>query len=116
MLEYSPEPWEIQSWIKEIQDSAGNTVLRASNVLTMTDAHRIVACVNFCRHLPTGTIEKLLALHVGAASALQWLRLQEHGCRVTKGNDLIDVCWQCGHIQPQHDDNCLLGKAIACIP
>lgn len=116
---HSPEPWEAcQSGA--LLDANGQVIMLGIRDCVLDDIgakytdqevlERIVACVKFCQHLPTETLEALLEIQVGAATVLQWLRQQQHGCRVDP--DGPDVCWQCQHVEPQHGEDCLLGKAV----
>lgn len=116
MSEHSPEPW---SHVR------GDGITRCSIILhghtgaceeqhiakdvAIEDAERIVACVNFCQHLPIEVIEKLTEAQVGPATLAQWVRANPK--YVDRDTD-ADVCAHCDHVLPSHDDDCLLEKAL----
>jgi hypothetical protein len=63
-MSHSPEPWSIKE--NRIADAGGSSVTAwHPAILEDEDMQRAVACVNFCRHLPT---EYMLprVLHRGA--------------------------------------------------
>ena len=87
--------------------------------LQTSPIHREEACVDFCEHIPTETLEKLLEAKVGAATFIQWLKrnptwtLWDEGR--AEGEELYEVCIECDHRVGQtglHAEDCLLPKAL----
>lgn len=62
-MKHSPEPWSVRN-VKdaiEILDSLGMVVCRTRPSRDgQTDFHRIVACVNACRGIPTSALSNVM--------------------------------------------------------
>ncbi len=127
MPEHSPEPWKVtRNYGSEtacpptvdsmfVKDANGIAIIAQFYTLKKNldacevDMNRVVACVNFCQHLPIDIIEKLTAAKIGPATLAQWVRANpEYVCR----DDGVSVCAHCDHILPSHEENCLLEKAL----
>lgn len=106
------EPWDKQDTVRKLAD--------CSSYFDAACIERAVACVNFCQHLSTETLEALTKERVGAATLIQWIRKNptfdvwyEYGDEY----DLCihDVCIQCDHAvsstQP-HAEDCLLKQTL----
>ncbi len=117
MPEHSPEPFCLAGLVEIGSAATPDTVKRTDDFdeewlvaicRSPEDARRIVACVNFCTHIPTKTIERLLAQELGAATALKLLREWEDD-----GDEPgVLYCRSCGHLYSEHDDDCLLKPLV----
>lgn len=73
-MSHKPEPWKHlkRPWMRwdSIEDHDGDRIIKScedEEGIEEEDAHRIVACVNFCREFPTEFLEahRLNYLHSG---------------------------------------------------
>jgi hypothetical protein len=91
MSNHSPEPWSLLGPQKDIVDASGDRVLlgvvdyveTADNIefeqAEPADLRRIVACVNWCKEVPTVVLENLLITGKQALESRQreWREAQE---------------------------------------
>jgi hypothetical protein len=88
MSEYSPEPWSHTVTFghsqpplgEHLHDANGEAILQidlgaadGEAAVKVEDARRIVACVNFCQHLPTALIEEFIAAQISPVTIIRWL-------------------------------------------
>lgn len=124
MSEHSPEPWT--AWRCDFhsnfpnacgyQDANGvvndlsKDVYECRNAVDADDMRRIVACVNFCQHLPTETIEQFTKEGIGPATLIKLIPKWGAWEQV----DDLTVCRHCGHVD-RHEEGCLLEKILRTI-
>ncbi len=106
MTENYREPWKEDGWA--VVDASGEPVVSHDAGVTGELRLRIIACVNFCQHLPTELIEEMTAAGIGPATLAQWVRRNP-----TFISELYSECIECGSDDDQqHEENCLLGKCL----
>lgn len=103
MTEDFGEPW-IFTFHGESADvfNRHETLILDDRNVSSTKLRRIAACVNFCQHIPTETLEALVKEGVWAEKVLNWL----FGAHCFAGTEICDC------LNGLHAEDCLLKKTL----